>query len=294
MADATLNRAKKYSAFDVIDSVLMCLIALTILYPFYNAIITSFMTDKAYVASKFGLFPSEVTLGAYNVLFRDGFIFTAYRNSLFIVITGLVYSMMITVLCAYAFSQKKFPGKSFLFSIFIFTMFLGGGLIPFYILIKNLGLMNSLWAIVLPSGMSVFYMLLTKYYFESLPESISESAKLDGAGELTILTKIILPVSMPIIATIALFTIVDFWNSWFTAMLFIKTADKKPLQLWLREMIFAQNTRISVMLIDSMIRVKGQSVQMAAVLVTMLPVMCIYPFLQKYFVKGIMIGAIKG
>lgn len=288
-------REKKITGFDVFNVVLLGIIGISVLYPFYYAITVSFMTDRAYADTTFRLFPSQVTFAAYHVLFQDGFLFIGYRNSLIITITGLIYSMVITVASAYGFSQKNFPGKKLLFSIIIFPMFFGGGLIPYYMLIKNLGLMDSLMSMVIPAGFGAFNMILIRNYFESLPESLKESAAIDGAKEFTILIKIILPMSLPILATIGLFTVVGFWNTWFGAVLFIRSIDKKPLQLWLREMINTQSTKLTASLIfDNPMKVPTQSVQMAAVFITMLPIMCIYPFLQKYFVKGIMLGAVKG
>ena len=171
-------------------------------------------------------------------------------------------------------------------------MFFGGGMIPSYILIKDLGLMNNLLSLILPSGMSVYYMLLMRSFFINIPSSIKEAAMLDGAGEWTILFRIILPLSKPIIATVGLFTMVDYWNAWFNAMLYINSADKRPLQLALREIINS-GASTSSLLLQNIEKLSTQSYTMASVVVTMLPIMCIYPFLQKYFVKGIMIGGVK-
>lgn len=285
---------KKICTFDIVNTMLLSILACVIFIPFYNAILVSLMTTKEYASNKLALFPHEVTFDAYRVIFTSGWVATGYKNSIFIAIIGVMYSLLINTLCAYGFSNKSFPGKNLLMTIFIFTMFFGGGLIPFYLLIKSLGLGDTLWSVILPTGMSVFYMLLIKGYFENIDEGIKESAKLDGANEIVLLFKIMLPLSLPILATVALFIFVDLWNAWFGAMLFIDSASKKPLQLSLREIINPSSTRITHLLTNDMIKVQVQSVQMAAVVVTMAPIMFIYPFLQKHFVKGIMIGAIKG
>ena len=293
MKEPKIKQRKKlrFGVFDVLNYVLMVLLALIILFPFYNAIIISFLSEKE-LANFNGIWPGSFTLDAYKVIFSDKWVFNGYKNSILITVVGTIYTLFITATCAYAFSRPHFKGKSVIFNIFVFTMFFGGGMIPSYILIKDLGLMNNLLSLILPSGMSVYYMLLMRSFFINIPSGIKEAAMLDGAGEWTILFRIILPLSKPIIATVALFTIVDYWNAWFNAMLYINSADKRPLQLALREIINS-GASTSSLLLQNLQKLSTQSYTMASVVVTMLPIMCIYPFLQKYFVKGIMIGGVK-
>ena len=287
-----LKKKRKFGVFDVINYILMALIALIILFPFYNSIIISFLSEKE-LANFNGFWPGSFTLDAYRIIFSDRWVYSGYKNSIIVVVVGTLYSLFITATCAYAFSRDHFLGKGLVLKIFLFTMFFGGGMIPSYILIKNLGLMDSLLALILPSGMAVYYMLLMRAFFENIPRSIKEAAMIDGAGEGTVLFRIVLPLSKPIIATVSLFTIVDLWNSWFSAMLYIKSADLKPLQLCLREIINNSGASTSSLLLQDVERLNTQSYTMAAVMVTMVPIMCVYPFLQKHFVKGLMIGGVK-
>ena len=287
-------RARKFSLFAIINTLILSIYGITVFYPFYNAVIVSITSEKEYVNSKFSLFPKEPTFDAYIEIFNRGWLLNSYKATLFIVTVGDVYSMLLTMLCAYAMSRPGFFGKKALLSFMLIPMFFSGGLIPFYLLIRSLGLMNSLWAIILPSGISTFYMLLMKNFFEGIPKSLEESARLDGANDFRILFSIILPLSKPIIATVVLFTLVDLWNDWYRPMLFINSTGKRPLQLALRAMLATatSNSNSEGSLKAQQVYIEG--VKMAAVVVTMVPVMLIYPFLQKYFAKGIMIGAVKG
>ena len=287
-----LKKKHKFGIFDVINYILLAALALIILFPFYNSIMISLINEKEF-ANFNGLWPGSFTLDAYKVILSDRWVYSGYKNSIIIVVCGTLYSLFITSTCAYAFSRDHFLGKGIIMKLFIFTMFFGGGMIPSYILIKDLGLMDSLLALILPSGMAVYYMLLMRAFFVNIPRSIREAAMIDGAGEWTVLIRIVIPLSTPIIATVSLFTMVDLWNSWFSAMLYINSVDKKPLQLCLREIINSQGASTSQLLLQNVERLNTQSFTMAAVVVTMLPIMCVYPFLQKYFVKGIMIGGVK-
>ncbi len=287
-------KARKFSLFAIINTLVLTIYGIIVFYPFYNAVIVSITSEKEYVTSKFALFPKEPTLNAYVEIFNRGWLLDSYKATLFIVTIGVVYSMLMTMLCAYAMSRPGFFAKKAILSFMLIPMFFSGGLIPFYLLIRSLGLMNSLWAIILPSGISTFYMLLMKNFFESIPRSLEESAKLDGANDFRILISIIVPLSKPIIATVVLFTLVDLWNDWYRPMLFITSTSKRPLQLALRAMLATatSNMKSEGSLKAQQVYIEG--VKMAAVVVTMVPVMLVYPFLQKYFAKGIMIGAVKG
>lgn len=194
----------------------------------------------------------------------------------------------------YALSRRKYPGKKLILMLVLFTMIFQGGIVPLYLVMKDLHLTNTIWSIILCSGMNTFYMILMYNYFQSLPDSLVESARLDGAGEWTILFRVILPLSLPIIATVTLFYSVDKWNEWFNAMVFVRKAEIQPLQLILRSMILdsqVANEAAATVAIED--RSFSSGIKMAAVVVTMLPIMCVYPFLQKHFAKGVMVGAIK-
>ncbi len=288
---------KSIQIFDVVVFAILSLWALVIFIPFYNLVMISISTQAESVSTPFMIFPKKPTLDSYIALFQDGRIWIGYKTTVSILALGLPINMVLTTTLAYALSKDSFPGKKAILFIILFTMFFSGGIIPLYLLVKSLNLTNKLIGVVLVSGTSTFNMIIMRNYFQSLPAAMGESARIDGAGEWTIMLRIILPLSAPIIATVALFFAVDRWNEWFNAMIFIRDTNKTPLQLVLR----------SIGLEASMIGEQGmasevasqatnryaKAMKMAAVAVTLLPVMCVYPFLQKHFVKGVMIGAIK-
>ncbi len=283
---------QRLKAFDYVNLAFLTLVFLLIAYPFYNSIVMSFLTQRGYAEFR-GFLPTRVTLQAYEIIFGEGWVFTGYKNSIIITVAGTAYAMFITTTCAYGFSREKFLGRNVLMFFFLITLFFGGGLIPSYLLVKELNMMDTLWSLILPSGMSVFYMLLMRNFFGTIPVSLKEAAMLDGAGEWRILLRIVLPLSMPILATIALFCMVDRWNTWYSAMLYIRSPERKPLQLCLREIINASSSTASHTITAERAMLNLQSYTMASVMVTMLPIMLVYPFLQKYFVKGIVLGGVK-
>lgn len=280
--------------FDVINTSILVLFALMIAYPFYNAFLTSIVPQADYVRQPFMLWPKHVIAESYLFVLYSKSIWSGYIVTLLLVAIGVPYNMFLNVTCAYALAKPKFPGKGLILNMIIVTMFFGGGLIPFYILVKNLGLTDSLAAMILPYGMNAFNMLICRNFFRSLPSSLEESAKIDGANEIRILWSIIIPLSRPVLATVFLFFTVDRWNEWWNGLLFIRSQNLRPLQLVLRSIISTINSGDAQgvpMAIRSVVFSDG--VKMASVFVTMLPVMILYPFLQKYFMKGLLIGAIK-
>jgi putative aldouronate transport system permease protein len=289
-----LQKKKKVDFADIILFVILTVWGLAILLPFINVIAISFASYKEYLETPLLLFPTQPELKNYTDLIEDGRIWIGYRTTLIIVLVGVPISLFLTSSMAYALSRKNYPGKKAVLMLVLFTMIFQGGIVPLYLVMKDLRLTNTIWSIILASGLNTFYMILMYNYFQSLPDSLLESARLDGAGEWRILFNIVLPLSLPIIATIVLFYSVDKWNEWFYAMIFVRKAEIQPLQLILRSMILdsqvADETRAAVAIED---RPFSNGIKMAAVVVTMVPIMCVYPFLQKHFAKGIMVGAIK-
>ena len=283
----------KNSIFNVINIFLLTVLALLILYPFYNVLLVSIVSQKEYMQTPFMIFPKQITFEAYSFIFSNPRIHSGYINTFFILLVGVPYNMLITTCTAYALSRNDFPGKKMITSLVIFTMYFSGGLIPLYLLIKDIGLMNNIWSIILVSGANTFYMLLIRSYFLSIPSAVEESAKIDGANDIVILYRIMLPLAMPIMATIILFFSVDRWNEWFHAMLFIRGGDKWPLQMVLRSIISSTSVDMNNAGITFDRNVFSDGVKMAAIFITMAPIMVLYPFLQKYFMKGIMIGSEK-
>jgi putative aldouronate transport system permease protein len=279
--------------FDYINIVFLCVFGLLILYPFYNSILVSFTPESTYVKTPFMLYPKAFTLGSYYLVFRFKVIYTGYAVTLFVTVVGVLYNMLLTVLMAYCFNQS-FPLKRFLFFIVLFTMFFSGGLIPYYLLIKDLGLIDTLFSMILPTGISITYMTVMRKYFAAIPLELEESAKLDGASDVTILFRIILPIASPMIVTFMLYYGVERWNEWWNGMLFIKSPFKQPLQLVLRSIIQSTANEMSSSVAQANLIPFTDGVKMASVVVTMVPIMAVYPFLQKYFVQGLAIGAVKG
>ena len=288
------SKFSKLNAFDWILAVIMIIFALMIIYPFYNAILVSIVPNTTYIRYKgFMLIPPEVEWDAYQYVFKSAVIWSGYKNTIEITLIGVIYNMLLTVFCGYAFT-KPMPGNKILKFIVVFTMYFSGGLVPFYLLIKSLKLTNTIWSMILPTGINIMYMLIISSYFESLPAALEESAHIDGAGDFTILFKIVLPLSLPLLATFTLYYAVDRWNEWYYAMLFVRSTKLWPLQYVLRTIIqdanfLAQNYVPGQQAPD----VKGDAIKMAAAIVSMAPIMCLYPFLQRYFLTGLTLGAVK-
>lgn len=287
---------RRLAPFDWIVLLILCVWALVIIYPFYNSVLVSLVTQSEYTRSPFMLFPKHFTSVNYRFVFETDAIWKGFRVTLITAFLGLVYSMFLTVTLAYPLSKKSFPGKALFLNMVILTMFFGGGLIPYYLLVKNLGLVNSLSSLILTAGVNTFYLLIVRNYFQSLPEELEESAKIDGASEPVILWRIILPLSLPVIVTVGLFYAVDKWNDWFTAVLFIRDPNHFPVQTVLRNIIANTQVKNAASGVPPAMQKEAfdDGVKMASILITMLPIMCAYPFIQKYFMKGIMLGALKG
>lgn len=284
---------RKIEFIDIIFLIFLTIWAGVIILPFLNVVGISFASEKEYYNSMLVLIPKDVTLDNYRMLFQDGRIWIGYRTTLLLVLIGVSLNMFLTTTMAYGLS-RPIPFRRFFIYFIVITMMFNGGIIPLYLLMKQLNLINTLWSVILAYGVNSFYLIIMRNYFMSLPSSLIESAKLDGASEWRILFSIVLPISMPIIATITLFYTVDRWNEWFNAMIFIRERTLLTLQLALRSIVLERQSSQYFSASEMYTKQFSEGMKMAAVVVTMLPVMCVYPFLQKYFVKGILIGAIKG
>jgi putative aldouronate transport system permease protein len=290
------HTSKKRNKIEVLDIVLLLILiafAITIVFPFINVVGISFATQNEYLKSTVLLIPKAFTLENYKALFQDGRIWIGYRTTLLILGLGLPINMILTTSMAYGLSRPEFPFKRSLIYFVVLTMLFNGGIIPMYLLMKQLHLINTIWSVVLAYGVNSFYLIIMMNYFQSIPNSLMESAKLDGAGEWSILFRIILPLSMPIIATMTLFYAVDRWNEWFNAMIFIRDGNLVPLQLALRSIVIDSQMSEQMNVSNVQMEKFSEGMKMAAVIVAMLPIMCVFPFLQKYFAKGMLVGAIK-
>lgn len=287
-----MTRSERITQF--LNYMLLSLLAATCVVPFIYVISVS-VTPISEVIKNDGLvlIPTKVTWTAYQEIMQGGRLADAYQATLFRVGVGTVVNLFFTILMALPLSRKSLPGRSAILLFIVFTMLFNGGIIPSYLLVKEIGLLDSSWALVIPGLINAFYLMIVKSFFEQLPEAIDEAARIDGAGEIAILFRIVLPLSIPIIATIGLFYAVWHWNSYFDALLYINDTSKQPLQLFLRQILLA-SVAISGDAAEAANSVNPISVQMASVVVTTLPILVVYPFIQKHFTKGVLLGSVKG
>ena len=286
-------RNRKATTADFLIAGFLFLLVLAVVVPFINTIAISFSTQREYLNTPLLLIPRKPTLNNYINLLRDKRISIGYLTSLKILLLGLPINLFLTVSLAYGTSRKNYPGKRLILGAILFTMLFNGGILPLYLQMRELHLTNTIWSVILASGINVFYFVLARNYFCSLPEALIESAQLDGAGEWKILFSIILPISKPILATLTLFYMVDRWNEWYNALIFIHDNSIIPLQVVLRSIVMESNISSNNSSAQAALRNFDMGIKMGAVMLTSLPIMCVFPFLQKHFAKGVMVGAIK-
>ena len=287
-------RKNRIMTMDVVILAIMVILALTIVIPMIHVLAISFARQKEYLDTPLLLFPTRPTLDAYRALFNDGRVWIGYRSTLTLVGMGVPVNLLLTTTLAYALSRGNFPGRKALMYLIVFTMLFQGGIIPLYLMMKSYMLLDSFWSVVFATGINTFYMILMMNYFSGIPMSLIESARIEGAGEWRILWQIVLPLSMPILATVGLYYLSDRWNEWYNPMIFITSMKKTVLQLVLRNIV-NETKQAEDFVYEGMTEMPFTSgVKMACVMMTMLPVMCVYPFLQRYFLKGMRVGAVKG
>lgn len=292
-----LHKKRKVESMDIVATAIIGIFAIAIILPFWSSIMISLTTENDYMRNKFVLWPATFTLESYKTLFTGKSIFIGYSNTLYHIAFGLPISMFLTISMGYVLSRPHFPGKKIFTTFVMITMLFGGGMIPTFLLIKELGLINNRWAVILTNLLSTYNCILMSSYIRTLPASLFESARLDGAGESKILFSIVLPLSMPIIATLSLFYLVGKWNEWWSSMMYLNKNNMMPLQMVLRNLIESAQV-LAEQGFESLSQTQAEKaftmgMKMAAIVVTMLPVMLVFPFLQKYFMKGITIGAVK-
>lgn len=289
------HKTKSEKLFKVILIMILVLLCISIIVPIMNIVALSFSSNGAIQTGSVGIFPKSPTLSSYKYVMADQQFLSSFFVSVFVTVVGTAISMFLVTLAAYPLSKPNLPYRRQLVLVFVFTMMFGGGLVPSYIIVKSLGLMNTVWALILPSAMSVYNMLLVKNYMETLPESLEESAKIDGANDAQVFMKIIIPLCKPVLATVALFFAVGYWNSYFPGIMYITDPGLKPLQTHLYEMI--QSTTKMWELSDQMRQqlagISGDGIQSATIVASTVPILIIYPFLQKYFIRGIVVGSEK-
>lgn len=282
--------------FDVFNVALLTGLSLLTLYPFLYVLFAS-LSDPTWVVTVRGMiwYPKDITFAAYKLVFDNPSILTGYLNTLIYVVVGTTVNILMTSLGAYALSRPSVMWKNHIMFMIVFTMFFNGGLIPTYLLVSKLGMLDSRLALIIPAAMSAFNLIIMRTAFQGIPVSLEESAKLDGANDFTVLFRIILPLSMPVVAVMILFYGVGHWNGWFNALIYLRTRELYPLQLILREILITNSTDSMMTGVGGGDKMPiGETIKYATIIVATLPILCLYPFLQKYFVKGVMIGAIKG
>lgn len=276
---------------------------LIVFYPLVYMISASISDPKAVASGEMWLWPKGITLEGYKMVFRNTNIWIGYENTIIYTVVGTAINLFVTLPAAYALSRRDFVGRNFFMGMFMVTMFFSGGLIPTYLLVKELGMMNSMWAIVLPSAASIWNIIVSRTFFQSsIPKELQEAAQIDGCSNMRLFFRIILPLSLPIIAVMALFYGVGNWNSYFSALIYLNEAGKYPLQLVLRQILVLQEMGAQgggAIDISSATAMNSKAeiaalVKYAVIIVATIPVIVIYPFLQRYFVQGVMIGSVKG
>ncbi|MGI8315922.1 carbohydrate ABC transporter permease [Halobacillus mangrovi] len=292
------RKTKEDIVFDVLNYVMLTIMLLAVLYPLYFIIIASISNPDRIYAGDVWLFPKDITFEGYKRIFQDSMIWIGYKNSIIYTVVGTALNVTLTLMAAYALSRKDLKGRTVILMVLVFTMFFSGGLIPTYLVVKNLGMVNTMWAMILPKAVAVWNIIVTRAFFQStIPDALLEAAKMDGCSNTKFFTKIVLPLSKPIIAVMVLFYAVGHWNSYFDALIYLNDESLYPLQLVLRN-ILIQNEAAANMVSDigsyaAQQRI-SELIKYGVIIVATIPLLIIYPFVQKYFVKGVMIGGIKG
>jgi putative aldouronate transport system permease protein len=289
-----IRKSPGEKVFNVVNYLFFTLLGLSAIFPFINLIAKSFSSEAAVVSGMVTFIPIDFQLGTYKFVASNSLFINAFTVSVTVTLIGSMLALLMTTLAAYPLSKPRLRGRKIFILMYLFTMLFSGGLIPTYLLMHKLDLIDKLPVLFLPFMINVYNMLIIKSYFEGLPDSLEESAKIDGASNLTILARIILPLSMPVLATIALFYAVTFWNDYFTSLIYINSAGLKPLQLYLKELFVSSTDAFLRTNVDASLNVSPQSIQAASIILATLPILLIYPLLQKYFVKGVLVGSVKG
>lgn len=285
------------SLFDIVNYIVLGVVVLIIAYPLYYIITASFSDPYEVYAGKTFFFPVSFTIDGYRRIFQDDSIVMGYLNSVIYTVIGTIVSVFLVITTGYAVSKKTLPGRKLIMMFFVFTMYFGGGLIPTYLVVKQMGLINSMWALILPGQVAVFNVIIARTFFEtSIPPSLTEAAAIDGCSNLRTFASIILPLSKPIISVMVIFSMVAFWNDWFAALVYLPEQAKAPLQLVLRKILIqsqAASTMMSGMGSYADQNKITEMIKFASIVVASVPMLVVYPFVQKYFSQGVMIGAIK-
>ena len=299
MAKNKVSHGLSDKTSDIILVIITALVLFIVAYPLYYVLVASFSNPYDVYAGKTFLLPSQPTLEGYKAVFADANIFTGYKNSIKYTVIGTIFSVTLLYITAYPLAQKDLPGRKFFSMFFIITMYFGGGLVPTYLIVKQTGLINNMWALFLPGGVGVGNMIIVRNYFQnSIPHELIEASEIDGCSKLRTFLRIVIPLSMPIMAVMVVFSMVAYWNDWFTALIYLTGAEKAPLPLVLRNVLIrssvsaAQASTISGGYAE--LNKVTEMIKFSSIIVAAAPMLIVYPFVQKYFEKGFMAGAVKG
>ena len=289
------RRPRKISAFNIVNAILLCMVAFMMFYPFWYVLTGSFMSTDESITNTFHFIIKAPTLDAYKTFFSSVNVGKHFLASFYASVFGMIVSLICTSMAAYALSRRGLPGKSLIMKLVLGAMLFSGGLIPLYMIIRSLHMINTWESLWVPGLINLYYMIIMRTYFHGIPEDLLDAARIDGAGEWRIFFQIVLPNALPILAAIALFYMVDRWNDLMSGIIYINDVNKQPLQAMLFRIINNQTglSGTPVSSTASTMHVTSETAGYAATIITMLPVMCVYPFLQKYFVHGMMVGSIK-
>lgn len=291
-----IKETKGTAVFKVINAVVLTALAFVCFYPMYYVAMASFSDGNRLIGhTGVLLHPLGFNLDAYKKIIEYPILIKSYGNTLIICAVTLIFNVLLTSFAAYALTRKENKLKNPIMMFILFTMYFNGGMVPTYMLIKNIGLLNSLWAVILPGALSTYNLIVLRTSFAAIPESLYESARMEGAGHFHILFRIIIPLSKATMAVIVLYYLVGHWNEWFRPSLYLDDRNKYPLQLLLRELLIENDSgEMAQDVMDSDKQALSETLKYAAIMVSTVPILCVYPFLQKYFAKGVMIGAVKG
>lgn len=290
------KKTKGERIFDFFNYLLMILLVIVTLYPCYYVLVASVSDPVKIFASKgLLLFPKGFSLSSYSEVIRSSQIWVGYRNTLFYVVAGGFLSVLLTVTAAFGLTRKGLPGKNIIMFLIMFTMYFNGGLIPTFLVVKGIGLLDSPLVMIIVNAVATYNLIITISYFRNMPYELEEAAKIDGASDYQILFKIMLPLAKPIIAVITLYYMVSIWNNYMTALIYLSDRKLYPLQMVLREILIQNNTDlVAATGTSGDAQAYAENLKYAIIVVSTVPILCVYPFIQKYFVKGVMIGAVKG
>ena len=287
----TLSRGEK--AFKILNTLILILIMVIMIYPFWYVVVCSFSSLSHIQNSTFILWPDGIHLESYQQVFRNELVPNAYLNTIFITVVGTVLSMLLTIIGAFCLSRRNLPGHTAMTAFVVFTMLFNGGLIPTYLLVRQLKMINTLWSVIVPTAVNTYNMIIMRNFFSAVPPELEEAATIDGASQRQYLLRILLPLSGASIATITLFYAVDYWNAYFYSLIYITKREMLPMQAILRQVLMT--TEIETIMYDAAVQtLPSEMLKEAMIVVTALPIICLYPFIQRYFVKGVMVGSLKG